>query len=381
MTSRDRVLTALNHREPDKIPIDLGTTIVTTLTRTTYQNLRAWLGMAPDAKAEISHRQMDTVYPQEDFLHRYEVDFRQVHMKSPWGFKAREMLDDSFYDEYNCRWKKANYYYDIVERPLAGRTIDDLPHAAWPDPRDPGRVEGLHAEAKRLYETTDYALVADIMCGWPFEQACMLHGYDEFCVDLHADPKFAQALLERITETDLALWDAYLEAVGDYVQVVAQGDDVGMQTGTFISPEMYRRFVKPCHKQMFDFIHSRIQAKTFYHSCGSVYDIIPDLIEEGVDILNPIQRSAAKMDIAVLKREFGRDLTFWGGAIDVQRVLPFATLQEIEDEVRRTIDILVPGGGFVLVPSHNIQPDVSPERIHKVYETGLACRTYPAEGQ
>jgi len=376
MNPRERVLTALNHQEPDKVPMDLGGTIVTTLTRIAYQNLREYLDMPPDDKPVISHRQMDTVYPREDLLQRYEVDVRAVAMKGPWCFEPREMPDDSFYDEFNIRWKKASYYYDVVERPLADATVHDLATAAWPDPYDPGRVAGLREEAQALYENTEYAIVADIMCLGPFEGGCVLRGYEQFLTDLYWDPHFAEALLDKITETDIALWDAFLNAVGDYVHIVAQGDDVGIQTGPYISPEMYRKFIKPRQRRIFEFIHSKTQAKIFYHSCGSVYDLIPDFIEIGVDILNPIQRSAKKMDIAQMKREFGKDLCFWGGAIDVQQVLPFATLQQIEDEVKRTLDIMAPGGGYVFFPSHNIQADVTPDRIHHMYQTALQHRNY-----
>ena len=187
----------------------------------------------------------------------------------------------------------------------------------------------------------------------------------------------AEALLDKLTDTAVGLWEVFLGAVGEYVQVVAQGDDVGMQQSLFISPALYRKFIKPRQKRIFDFIHSRTHAKVFYHSCGSVYDVIPDFIEIGVDALNPIQRSAAKMDIASLKKEFGRELAFWGGGIDVQQVLTFASLREIEDEVNRTIDIMAPGGGYVFVPSHNIQPDVSADRLCRVYETALKRRSYP----
>jgi uroporphyrinogen decarboxylase len=380
MNSRERVMTTLDHKEPDRVPIDCGGTIVTAPTRIAYQNLREYLGMEPDSEPTISHRPMDTVYPKEDFYRQYEVDFRPVYMKGPWEFEPREMSDDSFYDEYNVRWKKASYYYDAVERPLAGYTIDDLDAAAWPDPYDPGRVDGLREEAKALYENTDYAVVGDIMCGGPFEQACMIRGYEQFCIDLHWDPEFAKALLDKITETDIALWDAFLTAVGDYVQVVCQGDDVGMQTSLYISPEMYRNYVKPRQKRIWDYIHSRTDAKVFYHSCGAVYDVIPDFIEIGVDILNPIQRSAAGMDIAKLKQEFGDELCFWGGGIDVQQVLPFAGLEEIEEDVRRTIETMAPGGGYVFFPSHNIQADVTPDRFHKAFATAMKHRGYPIGG-
>jgi uroporphyrinogen decarboxylase len=369
-------MTALNHKEPDKVPVDLGSTIVTAPTRIAYENLREYLGMEPDPAPKTSHRQMDTVYPMEDFFQRYEVDFRPVYMKGPWAFEPREMPDDSFYDEFNLLWKKASYYYDVVERPLADATIHDLDTAVWPDPYDPGRVAGLNEEAKDLCENTDYAVVADIMCLGPFEGACFLRGYENFCVDLYWDTKFAEALLDKITDTAIELWDAFLNEVGDYIQVAAQGDDVGMQHSTYISPEMYRKFVKPRQKRLFDFIHSKTDAKVFYHSCGSVYDVVPDFIDIGVDILNPIQRSADKMDIATLKKEFGKDLCFWGGGIDIQQVLPFASLEELEEDVKRTMEIMAPGGGFVFVPSHNVQADVSPDRVHKVYETVLVYRDY-----
>jgi uroporphyrinogen decarboxylase len=375
MNPRERALAALNHQEPDRVPVDLGATIVTTLTRIAYDNLRAYLGMPPDTTPDISHRQMDTVYPKEDLLQHYQVDFRPVHMKGPWYFKTRELpAEEAFYDEYGMKWKKASYYYDVIERPLAGvETIADLEKYPWPDPYDPGRVAGIRDEARLLYETSPYLVVADIMCLGPFEGACFLRGYDNFAVDLIANPALAQAILDKITDMSIGLWDAFLTQVGDFVHVVCQGDDLGTQRGTYISPAMYRKYVKPCHRRMYDFIRSKTDAKIFMHSCGSVYDVLPDLIDVGVQILNPIQRSAAKMDITTLKQQFGRDLVLWGGGIDVQQVLPYASLQEIEDDVLRTLDILCPGGGYVFVPSHNIQADVTPDRIHKVYQTVLGA--------
>ena len=157
-------------------------------------------------------------------------------------------------------------------------------------------------------------------------------------------------------------------------QALAQGDDLGTQRGTWAAPDMYRRLIKPYHQRLYDFMHSRTRAKVFMHSCGSVFDIIPDLIDVGVDILDPIQRSAARMDIAVMKREFGRESCFWGGGIDVQQVLPFATHERIRDEVAYSIDTLGKDGGYVFCPAHNIQPDVSPDRIDVMYRAALAQR-------
>ena len=379
MNSRERVLATLDHKEPDKVPLDLGSSIVTSLTIDAYVRLREYLKMPPDPEPAISDVCQGSIYPREDFFERYEIDFRPVQIKGPTGFEPELLPGDSFYDEYGVRWKKASYYYDAIERPLADcETVDDLERATskWIDPYNPGRFDGLREEARALFENTGYAIMVDHPCNGPFEQACTLRGYEEFLVDLQWNPNFAQALLNKITEFDLAIWERLLDEVGDYAQVVMQGDDIAMQRSLFISPETYRKFIKPCQRRIFDLVHSKTDAKVFFHSDGSIYDIIPDLIEIGVDILNPIQRSAAKMDIVTLKKEFGDALTFFGAGIDVQQVLPFASLEEIEDDVKRTLDIMMPGGGFIFVPTHNIQPDVTPDRIHKVYETVLKYRAY-----
>jgi uroporphyrinogen decarboxylase len=181
----------------------------------------------------------------------------------------------------------------------------------------------------------------------------------------------ALAILDKVTETDVALWDLFLQNVDGYVQVVAQGDDLGTQLSPWIAPDMNRTLIKPYHQRLYDFIHSKTQAKVFMHSCGSVFDLIPDLIEAGVQILNPLQRSAAKMDIVKMKQEFGTELCFWGGGIDVQQVLPFATLPQIEAEVSHSIDVLGRDGGYVFCAAHNIQPDVSPDRIDAMYMAAL----------
>ncbi len=371
MDSRERIMNAVEHREPDRVPLDLNGTIVTSLTRIAYQRLRNYLGFDEDPDPEISHFAMDTVRAREDILRHYQIDTRAVAMREPFGFSMDFLPDGTVYDEYGIRWRKAAYYYDVIEHPLAGKEAADLDNIPWPDEHDSGRYRGLKEDAKRLYESTDKCLVADIPGLGPFEGGCFLRGHAEFCTDLYTDPGFAEAVMDRVTDSMILFWGHILDEVGEYVHIVAQGDDVGMQCNPYISPQMYRTFVKPRKKRLFDFIHSRTNAKIFYHSCGSVYDLIPDFIEEGVDILNPLQRSAAKMDIKKLKKEFGFDLCFWGGGIDVQQQLPFLSLQEIEDVVKETIDVLAPGGGFVFFPSHNIQADVTPERIDRVFQTVL----------
>jgi uroporphyrinogen decarboxylase len=379
MNPRERLIKTLNHVEPDQIPIDLGSTENTSIARIAYLNLRASLGMPADACPYVINRMMDSVFPAEDLLQHYQIDFRPVRpVSSSWKAKTREMGDDSFYDDMNIRWRKAGNYYDMVENPMRGFTLEQIVKAPTPDPLAPGRMDGVKEYARHLYEDTDYAVVVGHFCWGPFELGCALRGYEQFLVDLASDPVLAETMLDKNLELAIRFWDAYLSEVGEYVQVVAQGDDLGMQTGSIISPKMYRQFIKPRHKQLFDFIHSKTKAKVFLHSCGSVYNLIPDLIDAGVEILSPVQFTAARMDLARLKKEFGHDLTFWGGGVDTQHVLPHGTLQDIQDDVRRNIDILAPGGGFVFVPVHNIQADITPERIQAVYQTALEKRLYSA---
>ncbi len=377
MNSRERVRQALNHQEPDLVPIDLGSTENTSIARIAYINLRTALGLERDPAPYVINRMMDSVFPKDDLLERLRVDTRPVRPSATWKPGTREMPDGSFYDELNIRWRKAGYYYDMVEHPMQDFSRAEILRAPFPDPFEPGRLEGVKQQAKALAETTEYALTGGHICWGPFELGCALRGYEQFLVDLAIDPALAETMLDKNLELAIRHWDAYLAEVGPFVDVVAQGDDLGMQTGPIISPRMYRKYIKPRHKQLFDFIHSRTQAKVFLHSCGSVYRLIPDLIEIGVEILSPVQFSAADMNLAGLKREFGSALTFWGGGVDTQQVLPRGSLAEIREQVRRNIDILAPGGGFVFVPVHNIQADISPERIQAVYDTAHEAGSYP----
>lgn len=385
MNPRKRVAVTLNHKEPDKVPLDLGGTNCSSITREANNRLKKYLNI--DCEEElVTQPLLDTVVPCEQILKMFEIDFRAVRMRPPSSLQEGRQVfgassqkysrGGSFLDELGTKWQKADYDYAPVGFPLANANLSDLKRYSWLDPYDPGRVKELQEEVKNLYENTEYCIVADIMCGGPFENALWLRGFKQFLMDLYINEKFAQALLDKITEIDMQLWDVYLNAVGDYVQVVAQGDDVGMQTGPFMSPEMYKRFVHPCHKRLFEFIKSRTNAKLFYHSCGSVYTLIPYFIEEGVDVLNPVQRGAANMEIDKLKREFGKDIVFWGGGIDVQQVLPYATPQEIEEYIKKTMEIMAPGGGFVFVSTHNIQHETPAENVYAVYQAAKKYRCF-----
>ena len=383
MNPRERVITALNHQEPDKVPVDCGATQVTALTVVANDNLKKYLGIEKAGEL-ITCPLTESIEPLEEIMRLYETDFRAVRMKAPSdeskkSFAASKVIryppGHEFTDELGTVWRKVEYDYVPSIYPFEGLTTSDLDVFPWPDSYDPGRVSGLREETISLRQHSDFAIVTDIMVGGPFEQACRSRGTEQFMIDLALDPKFAHKLLGKLTDMAVGMWDAQLSAIGDIVDVVCQGDDLGMQTGLQISPNMYRKFIKPCHERIFSLIRSKTRAKIFLHSCGSVYSIIPDLIQIGVDILNPVQISAHNMEPRLLKREFGEDISFWGGGIDVQK-LPFLSSQQIERSVKETIEIMAPGGGFVFAGTHNILPDTVGEKTHIAYSTAVKNRSY-----
>lgn len=373
MTSRERVKAALNHKQPDKTPISIGATIVDGFTKVAKGNYEKYLGLevTPD---EITHKPMGTVKTPENITKMYQMDFRTVRLKAPWNNPSKVFEDGSYLDDYGVVMGPSEYYYDPIKRPLEGPiTKEDIEKSTWPDPYAPGRADGLREEARELYENTDYAIVADIMCGGPFEQAIWLRGFEDFLCDIYTEPALAEALMDKITEIDIGLWDVFLTAVGDYVDIVCQGDDLAMQDRAFIPLDIYNKYIKKYHKRIYDFIKTKTKAKIFHHCCGSAYELIPGLIDAGVEILNPIQTSAKNMEPERLKKEFGKDLSFWGG-IDTQKLLPYGTPKQIEDEVKRVIETMGDGGGYIFAPGHNIQALVSPENIEAMLNAGLKHR-------
>jgi uroporphyrinogen decarboxylase len=386
MLARERVLMALNHEEPDRVPIDLGSTPVTGICRNAYSDLLSRLGLDErDILTVDVLQQLAGV--DEDVLEALGVDFRGIASRPPAGYKL-EIVDEgdyeAMYDEWGAklrRPKTAGHYFDRVEYPLRESTLDALERLRWPDPDDPSRYAGLRQEAHSLRSETPYALVGCCDLGVDIlARPQWVRGYSESMLDLAANPDFAGVFLDRLTDIAVRAWSRFLAEVGEYVDVVGFFDDIGMQDRPLISPAMYRRLVKPRHARVIAAIKARTKAKVFFHTDGAVLDLIPDLIEIGVDILNPVQVSAKGMgDTAALKRRFGRELTFWGGACDSQRVLPFGTLDEIRAETRRRIADLAPGGGYVFAPIHNLQDDVSGEKALVLYRTALEKGRYPVK--
>ena len=375
MTPRERVRRALAHQEADRVPVDLGSSIVTSITKAAYVPLMAHLGL-PAGDVTIHDEIQQLPYLAEDLLRRFAVDTRMVQLP-PAHVAGVEILDEDEYWAMYDRWgskmrmpKASPLYYDWVEFPIRDLTMEALDAYRWPEPDPPEVVATLRERAQWLHAHTDYALVGSgIIGGGIFEQPCRTVGLEQFMMAMVADRPFAERLMDQVTDIYIESVDRYLEQVGQYIDVFTYWDDVSTQDGWMIGPETYAALVKPRQRRLFDAIRRRTNAKLFFHCCGAASELYPHLVEIGVDIVNPVQVSARGMDTQQLKRRFGRDLVFWGGGVDTQRVLPFGTPQEVRDEVRRRIDDLAPGGGFVFAAVHNVQALVPPENIVAAFDT------------
>ena len=364
---------ALNHSEPDRVPIEMGSVSVSTMIYLAMENLRNYLGLAGPAYT-VENEQYGLSYPRESLLERLNVDFRRIAVNAPDGFKPTIDADGIVQDEWGVRRRKApgQPYYDNVFHPLGqANTLDDLRAYNWPDPEDPGRFRGLREKASRLYHETDYALVMDLSLDGLLDNSREVLGLEKIMMDFYCNPGFAGAWLDMYTEYTIRFFDRLLDEVGEFLQVICVTDDLGFQDLLAVSPDIYRKFLKPRHIRIYSALKAKTKAKLFQHCCGSAYEIIPDLIEEGVEILNPIQPLAANMTAEKLA-EFKEHLCYWGG-IDEQQLLPHGTPQQIKDEVKRVIDILAPGGGYVPYASHVIQHDTPPENVLAMFE---AIETY-----
>jgi uroporphyrinogen decarboxylase len=264
---------------------------------------------------------------------------------------------------------------DISHHPLAEATIEDLVDYPFPSGGDPTRFTGVREKALELRRERPYAISTGIG-GVVYEICWYMRGLERWFMDMMDAPAFCEALLDRTLAFWIDYYTGFMAEIGDLVDVVMIGDDVGGQSGPLFSPEFYRKIVKPRQKKLVQHIKSLTKANIWYHTCGSVAQYIPDLLDNGIDILNPVQISAEGMDPAELKAEYGDKLTFWGGAIDTQHVLPFATPDEIREHVRRNLEIFKPNGGYVFNNVHNIQAGVPPENIVVLFDTALEFGFY-----
>lgn len=392
MTSRERILKTLNHQEPDRVPRDLGGTESSGMTAHALADLLRHLHISQDLHVFEPYQYV--AYVGDDLRTRYRIDTANltrgpktwVRKNNPRGFQV--LLPEQWHEEHDdhgatvvrdvdgrgvAKRPKGGYYFDPVNPPLSAATCPsdiekhretirgfDAPSFADEAPA------ALRERAKRMHDAgrcTVFNLCCHILAAGQ-----LLRGYENFMVDLMTDEAMVRTLLDILIEGYRDRVDRLAPLLRESVDVVLLNDDLGTQNGPMLSPVTYRALVKPYQRTLFRHVKESFGAPILFHSCGAVREFIPDLIEVGVDALNPVQISAAGMDPAELKRDFGHDITFWGGGVDTQTVLNRKTPAEVADAVRHSVDAFAPGGGFVFCQVHNIQPDVSPENVVAMFE-------------
>jgi uroporphyrinogen decarboxylase len=339
-----------------------------------YEKLKKHLGI--DGPNVFVTKMMQNVAVDERILNQLDIDVRGVF---PGGADkgSQTLPDGTWIDEWGVERRKpeGSYYYDLTKAPLAGEiSISDIVHYPWPDPHDPGYTRGLREQLRHWRETTDCAVVVTLP-GAVVHASQYMRGFEDWYADVALNPKLLEVLLDACLEVTLGVMTEILRVVGDDVDIAMCADDLGAQSGLQFSPEHYRKLFKPRHARYFETIHSLTQGKLLYHTCGSVYDVIDDLIEIGIEVLNPVQPRAANMNPGMLKRKFGNRLAFWG-AIDIQEVMPFGSVDDVYAEVRQRFEELGAGGGWVLCPAHNLQPEVPPENVMALYRAGKEIGKY-----
>jgi uroporphyrinogen decarboxylase len=364
MTRRERVLSALRRQPPDRVPVDIGGTLASTLHVHVYRRLMAHLGLDMDPAIAYVSRRSNAVLPAERLLQRLDVDCRGVILGNPDAAPERELPDGSLHDEWGVTWRRVGegQHFINAEGPFSRHEPDPalVEKFAWPDPLDAGRFRTLRSQAEAHRAASDAAVILVFGVG-PVHQLQFMRGYAAALEDMVTAPRFIQAFLERYVDFWARMARRALGEAGDLVDLVMFGDDLGTQQGPVMRPALYRTLIKPAHAAM-----ARAVKETgkpiLFHTCGSVAPFMPDFIEIGLDAVHPVQVSARDMDPGRLQAEFGRELAFWGG-IDTQRLLPLATPAEVREDVRRRVQDLGARGGYVLGAVHNIQPEVPVENI------------------
>jgi len=385
LTPRQRVLMALNHEEPDRVPIIIGTSNTTTVKIGSYRRLKSLLGIERPDRFIYDWPELGSADLDEAGLERLHGDARGVLDRFPAGIcerNSRRPPHSPFIDDWgsgSIEIAPGNWSPGV--HPMAEATaLEEIERYPWPDMDDPTRVAHVRERARALAKESRYAIIGTPWLLFPLERAFAMQGMDRFMMNLARRPEFARALLEKIAELCKQLMGHFLDELGEDVDIIKIGDDLGMQDRLLISPKMYRQVLKPIHADYIAFIRQRTPAKVFFHTDGDVFDLMDDFVEIGIDILNPIQTSAGKMaNLVELKRRYGRNLVFCG-AVDSQRVLPSGTPDEVRQEVRRVINLLGPGGGYMLASVHTIMDDVPPENILAMVDEAVESGRYPLSG-
>jgi len=414
MTSRERIKMAIEHKEPDRVPIDFGAMRSTGIATITYNKLRKKLGVNRGL-ARMYDFVQQLAYPEKeirDLFHVDAIDAGQAFLKSEDDWREWTLNDGSKclipkylnieIDENSTVLLKNRDGLVLGKKPKSSLYVDqtfwvygdldaipekidekDVVKHMWAIPTPPWHLDIFNDNdykmfidtIKQLYETTDCAVMLAVGCNL-FETGTFLRGMENFLCDIYVDKKGVKRLLDVLVERNLRLLERVIKGVGEWVDILQFGDDLGSQTGPFMSPEVFREIFKPRYKKMWDYVHQNSSCKVFLHSCGSIYELIPDLIDAGVDILNPVQTQTANMEPERLKKEFGKYVTFWGGGCDTQQILAKATPGKVKDDVKRRIEIFAKDGGFVFNQIHNVLADVPPENVIAMFEAAYEYGKY-----
>jgi uroporphyrinogen decarboxylase len=403
-TSRSRVLCALEHQEPDRVPVDFASTRSSGINALAYGKLIKYLKLPLDNVVFDMRQLLSEV---DDQVRRLMGgDIIQLHRLSPsmgvrlnQGYRPETLMDGS------TAQVPADFHYEnlpdgsavirnaggtvLFKRASGGLYFDDMYHPLE-DAESPNNIDAninlpcigaeeldyLVKRAKNLYEKTPYAIIGTTSVSI-FERGAKDFGYENFLMQLVSDPDLIEYYLDKLSSAYIAMLDKYLDAVGDYIQVIQLHDDYGTQNSLLISPNVFKKAMKPFHSKIHGFIKSKKpHLKIFFHCCGAIASLIPDLIDSGIDILNPVQISAGGMDPRFLKKEYGKSLVFWGGACSSQTTMSFKSADAVREEAREMISIFAPGGGFVFCQDHNIQPTIPSENIIALYETARDAGIY-----
>jgi len=357
MNSRERFFTAMQHRQPDRLPLDIGATTLTAMSPGCQAALRGFLGFSGEPTPTNSG-------VDERILEWAGTDFRGVgcivDLPSPL---SRRISDTAFVNCWGVEYGLSGGQWQITRPPLRGASVQDLHSFPWPEPRiDDHLMDGWVKQARKLRADGRYVVIGEHPCFGVLELGCWTCGYDDFLMRLAGDTDFVRTFFDKVLQIQSGLIDDYYSALGSCIDVTTSGDDFGMQTGPLISPQAFRTLVAPYFTERIRRTKALANCFFFHHSCGSIFDLLDEIIACGVDIINPVQTSARDMTPERLKPAFGRRLAFWGG-VDVQAFLPSATPAEVADGVSRLVRVLGENGGYVMAPAHNMQDDVPPENI------------------
>lgn len=386
LTSRERVLAAINHEEPDRVPIVIGVSNATGIKMAPYRELKRIIGVDAPDRYLYDWPELGTAAIDEVTMRRLHGDVRGVLDREPAAVLERNRTREPHTDYINSWGSGAvevapDDWFPMVEPLAEATTIDAIERYPWPDMDDPTRVAHMTAEAVQLAADGEYAIMVTPWLLFPLERAFAMQGMAPFLTNAAVMPEFAEALLCRIASLCERLMGHVLDAVGDNIDIVKIGDDLGTQQSLLVSPSMYRSLLKPIHADLIASIRRRTKAKIFFHTDGDVFPLLDDLAEIGVEILNPVQTSAGKMaDLATLKRRYGDVFTLCG-AIDTQHILPSGTPAEVRAEVRRVIGELAPGGGYMLASVHTIMHDVPAANILAMVDAVQEYGQYPLAGR